>query len=148
MIATAAPGMLFHNTDVVAIGAEHSTLDKPVREAAERIGYEVSPDPYPEETLLTRSDMYQFVKRGVPAVSIADGLTGAGSTGPDEPVRQWLTKVYHRPGDNGTELRLSRRRQRRAAEFLVGYLVASSASIPQWNPGDFLGTKFSRSVKR
>ena len=48
--------LLWPMEDVIAGGAEHSTLDLTIREAATRMKIGVSPDPHPEEVLFIRSD--------------------------------------------------------------------------------------------
>ena len=40
---------------------------------------------YPEEGLFTRSDHYEFVKVGIPSVSLATGFEGAGQEKPTPP---------------------------------------------------------------
>ena len=69
------PVFLTASTDVVAFGAENSTLDGVVRKAAADAGYTLSPDPMPEENIFVRSDQYSLVKQGVPAVALMPGLT-------------------------------------------------------------------------
>ena len=66
--------------DVVAFGAEHSTLKTFVGKAARQAGIELSPDPMPEQGLFTRSDHYKLVQQGVPAVFL---VTGFKSRDPD-----------------------------------------------------------------
>ena len=43
------PGSYFPMKDVVALGAEHLTLGDEVASVARVMGYDVSPDPMPEE---------------------------------------------------------------------------------------------------
>ena len=56
-----APGVYYPMKDVVPLGVEHSSLDKDVQMAAREMGYEISPDPMPEEVAFIRSDQYSFV---------------------------------------------------------------------------------------
>jgi Zn-dependent M28 family amino/carboxypeptidase len=70
-----APGIIFPTKDVVALGAEHSTLGDDVTAAAKLLGFGVSPDPMPEEVFFIRRDQYSFVLAGVPAVNIDDGVS-------------------------------------------------------------------------
>ena len=60
-----APGILFSMKDAVAMGAEHSSIDKAAESAAGELGYALIPDPMPEETGFIRSDQYSFVLQGV-----------------------------------------------------------------------------------
>ena len=58
------PLLLYPFTDVIAFGADHSTIGATVAEAGRSMGIAVSPDPMPEEAIFTRSDHYMFVRRG------------------------------------------------------------------------------------
>lgn len=67
------PMLLYPFTDVVAFGADHSTIGAMVADAGKSMGVSVSPDPMPQEAIFTRSDHYMFVRRGVPAVLLMTG---------------------------------------------------------------------------
>jgi hypothetical protein len=131
--------------DVVAFGAEHSSLGGTVGRAASAVGLELSPDPMPEEVLFIRSDQYSMVRRGVPAVFLVAGVKSAdGGTGGTEVWREFLTTHYHRPSDDlsrpvdyPSAVRFTQ------ANFLVGLEVANEASRPRWNDGDFFGERFA-----
>jgi len=140
-----APGVLFPMKDVVAMGAEHSNIDKLAEPAAHEIGYSLIPDPMPEENDFVRSDQYSFVLQGVPAVNISDGITT-----PDPKLnglaieKKWLVTRYHTPLDN-MEQPIDYESGAKAAglNFLVGYELAQQNQPPEWNKGDFFGTKFA-----
>jgi Zn-dependent M28 family amino/carboxypeptidase len=85
----AAPGMRYPCKDFV--GSEHSTLCKNVEVAAKQVGYEISPDPSPEENFFVRSDQYSFVQQGIPSVWLRNGA---------DVVKKWLVTRYHTPLDN------------------------------------------------
>jgi hypothetical protein len=144
--------MLFPIRDLVPFGIEHSSLAGPTIEAARRLGFELSPDPTPEEVRFIRSDQYAFVRKGIPAMILKAGskssdpsVDGAGIT------RLWLREVYHSPKDDmhqpfdfASGVRYAQ------MNFLVGYLVVNDASRPAWNRGDFFGGLFggpNRAVK-
>ena len=59
------PILTYDFQDVIAFGAEHSTMGPAVDRAVQSVGIKLSPDPMPEEGLFTRSDHYMFVKEGV-----------------------------------------------------------------------------------
>lgn len=138
-----APG-LWPMSDVVALGAEHSTINKAAESAARELGYTVSAESMPEESGFIRSDQYSFVFQGVPAVEIIDGIV---SKDPNfnglAPIKKWLVTRYHTPLDN-MEQPLDFDSGARAAglNFLVGYKIAQQDQPPMWNPGDFFGTRF------
>ena len=139
-----APGSYFPMKDVVALGAEHSTLGGEVASAAKIMGFEVSPDPMPEEVSFIRSDQYSFVLQGVPAVNVEDGVK---STDPKinglEVIKKWLVTRYHTPLDNMDQpIDFDSAAKGAVMNFLVGYEVAQQERSPDWVKGDFFGTTF------
>jgi Zn-dependent M28 family amino/carboxypeptidase len=141
-----APGLLFPMKDVVAMGAEHSSIDKDAESAARATGYALIADPMPEEGDFIRSYQYSFVLQGVPVVNISDGIT---STDPKinglAVEKKWLVTRYHTPLDN-MEQPVDYESGAKAAglNFLVGYELAQRDHPPEWNKGDFFGTKFAQ----
>ena len=138
--------MLYPVRDVVAFGAEHSSLDRVVRDAAGRLGLEVSPDPYPEQVLFIRSDHYAFVKQGVPAIFLAVGLKSADpAVDAKATLGKWMQEVYHKPGDDMSQaIDFGAGVQFAKLNFLISYQVAQDEQRPAWNPGDFFGETFRR----
>ena len=61
------PIVTYDFEDVVAYGAEHSTISETVARAIASEGLKLSPDPAPEQVSFVRTDHYPFVKEGVPA---------------------------------------------------------------------------------
>jgi Peptidase family M28 len=137
--------LLYDFNDIVALGEEHSSLGKVVREAASRMHLEVSPDPMPDEVLFIRSDQYSFVRQGVPATMILAGFkTRDPQIDGKKLMLDWEDKRYHTPKDDmaqpldfGAALRFTR------LQFLIGYLAAQTDQRPAWNPGDFFGQVFA-----
>ncbi|MHA6721938.1 M28 family metallopeptidase [Sphingomonas sp. RS2018] len=89
------PVLLYKLEDVVAFGAEHSTVGEAVARAAAKTGLTLSPDFMPEENVFVRSDHYSFVKRGVPSVMLATGVKNNGAA----IFKDFLAKTYHTPAD-------------------------------------------------
>jgi hypothetical protein len=114
---------------LVARGSEHSTLGAAVRSAAGTLGLEVMPDPAPRAGAFARSDLWSFVRVGVPSLWMSAGATG------EPPPRP----------RNGWEAGWSWQETARFAhlQFLVALAVADAPSRPAWNPGDFF-EKFGR----
>ena len=141
-----AVGILYPPADVVALGAEHSTLKGPVEAAARALGYALSPDPMPEESIFVRSDQYSFVRQGVPSVFIVDGGKSA-RPGVDglALIRTWLTTLYHTPADNMSQpFDFASAAKGARLNFLVARNIAQADARPVWNRGDFFGVKFGR----
>jgi len=141
-----APGLRFPMKDVVAMGAEHSNIDKVAESAAREIGYALIPDPMPEETGFIRSDQYSFVLQGVPAVNMSSGITSSDPTiNALELQKKWLITRYHTPLDNMDQpFDYESGAKAAGLNFLVGYELAQRNQPPEWNKGDFFGTKFAQ----
>ncbi len=140
------PLLLYPLADVIAFGAEHSSLEQTVGEVVAEEDFELAPDPIPEQVLFIRSDQYSFVRKGVPSVFLVPGFT---STDPDIDggalFNEHLKTHYHQPSDDlsrpidwDSALRFAR------ANVRIGYAVAEDDERPAWNDGDFFGDKFGK----
>lgn len=135
---------LWRLQDVVAFGAQHSTLIDTVALAAERTGVELSPDPFPERGFFTRSDQFPFVRRGVPSIFLASGFKTSeqGVHGEDE-FNTFMKTHYHSPSDD-VNLRFDTDSAAKMAEmnFHIGLGVANANDRPRWQQDDFFGELF------
>ncbi len=142
------PLLLYDFGDVVAFGAEHSSLKEAVRQAAAEFGIGLAPDPMPEENIFVRSDHYRFVQRGIPSIFLVTGPSGPGGATDMQPIfKEFLASHYHRPSDDinlpinyGVAARFTRINRR------IGEIVANDPQRPAWREGDFFGTTFRRSA--
>jgi len=140
------PILTYPLADLVAFGAEHSSLQGAIEEAVKPEGLTLSPDPMPEEVLFVRSDQYSFVKQGVPAVFLVSGFNSTDPEIDGEAMQKDFTKNhYHRPSDDlsrpidwPSALKFTR------ANMRIGYTVSEEPQRPTWNEGDFFGEKFAR----
>ena len=131
--------------DVVALGAEHSTLDQDVHAAATALGLTVSADPWPEQTFFVRSDQYNFVKKGIPAVFPSAGLKDAsgGTDANRATMLAWMKEHYHQPSDEwSADTNYEAMAKEVRYYFLIGLSVAMDPGRPSWNRGDVFGTLF------
>jgi hypothetical protein len=135
------PILKYDFTDVVAFGAEHSSVGDAVRRAAGRMSLKLSPDPMPEEGLFTRSDHYRFVEIGVPAVFLMTGFANGG----EKQFKEFLETCYHRPCDD-TKQNIDYRVGAKFAQinYEIARELADAAARPAWKPGDFFGGKYAR----
>ena len=135
------PVLLYELKDVVAFGAEHSTIGQAVDRAARTAGLALIPDPMPEENVFTRSDHYSFVKQGVPSVMLATGFGGGG----EKAFRDFLATHYHKPSD---QLNLPFNWGAAAKFAEVNYRVArdlaDAPQAPRWYAGNVFGEQFAK----
>jgi hypothetical protein len=139
------PLFLYPLADIIAFGAEHSSLEGVINEAIAFEEFDLTPDPMPEEVIFIRSDQYSFVKQGVPSVFLVPGFTSSdGDIDGEKLWRGFLKTYYHQPSDDfnrtidwPSAVRFAR------ANVRIGYAVADDVDRPTWNEGDFFGDKFA-----
>lgn len=131
--------------DIVALGADHSSLNREVQDVAQHMGLESSPDPMPEENFFIRSDQYSFIKQGVPALSISEGFKTVDPALDGRKISiTWETTRYHTPQDDMNQpLNFTAARKCTQVILAVGYEVANSPGRPAWNPSDMFGQRFA-----
>lgn len=137
--------MLWPLQDIVAFGAEHSSLDADIKKATARMHMVESPDPAPEEVVFIRSDQYSFVKQGIPAVFPVPGFKSDNpKINPAAIFKNWEQTRYHQPQDDIDQPGLDFESAAKYARFvfLCGYLIAEDAQRPTWNKGDFFGEHY------
>ena len=133
------PILSYRFQDMVAIGADHSTVAQAVARAAGRRGIALSPDPEPEEAIFVRSDHYSFVKAGVPSVSLDTGWAGPGKAA----VADFLANRYHQPGDDMHQtFDWTAGRVFVAINHDIALDLANADERPRWNKGDYFGVLY------
>lgn len=134
------PLALYPFTDVVAFGAERSSIGPVIAAAAESMGIALAADPLPEENIFVRSDHYSFVKQGAPSVMLMPGFANGGEAA----FRAFLENHYHRPSDD-LSLPIDYRALARFAELnrRIARALADANDAPAWVDGDFFGEIFS-----
>lgn len=79
-------------------GLAESDLGDMVREVAQSQGLAIQPDPEPLRNAFIRSDQYNFIRHGIPALAMKVGFE-PGS--PEQKIfKDWLTQRYHAPSDD------------------------------------------------
>ena len=139
------PVLTYDFQDVIAFGADHSTLGPIVARAAKAQGVSLSPDPLPSEQLFTRSDHYRFVQEGVPAIFLMTGFAGPGR----QAFEHFLKTDYHQPSD---QISLPFHWEAAAKFARVNYAIAreiaDEAEAPRWYRGDFFGDAFAPDAEK
>ena len=131
--------------DIVAFGADRSTIAKAVGIAAKKEGLGVSPDPQPEEAVFTRSDHYPLVRAGVPAVFLKTGWTDAkGGMTCKDAERAFRLNSYHELSDQ-IDLPFDWGAAAKFARLNTGIIrsIADAPQAPRWYAGDYFGDSFA-----
>jgi len=83
---------------LTVFGLAESDLGDMARGIAQAHGITVQPDPEPQRNIFIRSDQYNFIRHGIPALAMGVGAT-PGS--PEQKIfKDWLTQRYHAPSDD------------------------------------------------
>jgi hypothetical protein len=134
------PLITYDFTDVVAYGADHSTLKQAFQQAGAALGVKLSPDPMPEQAVFVRSDHYAMVKMGVPAVMLATGMENGGAAA----WSKYLGEHYHQPSDDLSQPIVWRAGARFAeVNYRVVRILADADTPAQWYAGDYFGNLFA-----
>ncbi|RUO30484.1 M28 family metallopeptidase [Aliidiomarina sanyensis] len=145
------PVLLYPFADIIAFGAEHSSLGAVVARAAARHDTALSPDPMPEQAIFTRSDHYTLVRQGIPAVFLMTGFTSRNEDEDGGEIwARFFAENYHRPGDDIETLTemYGGIRYDYGAIFTdinveIGKEIANDAKRPYWLPESYFGTIFA-----
>jgi hypothetical protein len=130
------PVLLYDFTDVIAFGAEHSTMGSAVERAGKTMGVGLSEDPLPHEGLFTRSDHYRFVQEGVPSVFLMTGFANGGR----EKFTDFLATHYHKVSDQ-LDLPIDWKAGAKFARinYEIAREIADSPEAPRWYSDSFFG---------
>ncbi|KQW88051.1 hypothetical protein ASC94_25130 [Massilia sp. Root418] len=140
------PLLTFDFKNVMAFGAEHSSLKGNLTRALKPMNLELISDPWPEQGLFTRSDHYMFVRQGIPSIFLATGM--ASFQKGEDGAKQWehfLSTNYHQPTDD-LKLPFNFDAAARFAQlnYNIALEIANAADKPTWNKGDFFGDTFRK----
>jgi len=143
--------MAFHDfKGIVALGAEHSTLEEISLAAARSIDAVHLPDPIPGRGNLAMSDQYPFLRMGIPVLfpNPARGSSRDGS----EDVDAWdgyESHHYHQPSDD-MKLPLRWDVAERWGQYIYAAVAGASNARqrPRWYEGDELAAVFAPSAER
>ena len=121
---------------LTAVGAEESDLGDRLRAVAEPLGVRVQNDPEPRRNLFIRSDQYNFIQRGIPAMSFKLGYT-AGSA-EEATARKWLAERYHAPSDDVFQpVDLTAAAEFNRLLLLLTESIANQTERPKWKESSF-----------
>jgi Peptidase family M28 len=130
------PVLLYDFTDVIAFGAEHSTMGRAVARAGRAMGVTLSEDPLPEEGLFTRSDHYRFVQEGVPSVFLMTGFANGGK----EKFTDFLATHYHKVSDDLSQpIDWKAGAKFARINYEIAREIADAPKAPLWYSDSFFG---------
>jgi hypothetical protein len=130
------PILTYDFEDVIAFGAEQSTLGPIVERAAAQMNVRVSPDPLPEQGLFTRSDHYEFVRVGVPSVFLMTGFGGEGR----RRFNAFLDVNYHSVTDDlSLPFNWAAGAKFARLNYLIAREIADGDGVPLWYADSFFG---------
>lgn len=133
------PIVTYDFKDVVAFGAERSSIGPAVARAGASMGIALVPDPQPEEGIFTRSDHYRFVQQGIPAVFLVTGPGGDGAAA----GAVFQKMHYHQPSDDiKLPFKWAAATRFVALNLAIARDLADAPEQPRWNKGDFFGTLY------
>ena len=117
-------------------GLGESSLGELAKETAQSLGVRSQPDPEPQRNAFIRSDQYNFIRRGIPALAMGVGFD-PGS--PEQQVfKDWLTRRYHAPSDDLNQpVDLSAAAKYEDIIRMLMLRVADNPERPEWNPDSF-----------
>lgn len=139
------PILTYDFQDVIAFGAEHSTMGPAVERAVAKAGVKLSPDPVPEEGLFTRSDHYKFVQKGIPAVFLATGWAGPGKAA----FEAFLKDHYHQVSDEPTlPFDWNAGAKFARINYLIARELADAPQAPRWYEGSFFANAYAKDAPK
>jgi len=117
-------------------GLAESTLGDDIRAVAQQSNIEVQADREPDRVLFVRSDQYNFIRKGVPALAFKFGYD-AGSA-EEKLHKDWLKNRYHAPSDDTNQpVDLEAAAQFNRVILTLAERVANQPARPQWKPDSF-----------
>jgi len=119
---------------LTTLAVDDSTMGDTVRQVASGMDIRIQPDPEPGRNLLRRSDHWNFMQIGVPAVGFIFGYEPG--TGEEKIYREWYAIRYHTPKDD-LDQPWDPPAAARFNDFFgrVVESLANAAEKPHWKPG-------------
>ncbi|OJH35248.1 M28 family metallopeptidase [Cystobacter ferrugineus] len=122
--------------ELLAYGAQESSLSASLEASAKRLGLRLVADPNPQANAFVRSDQYSFIRKGIPALALKVGYRKGSRE--ERLMKEWRSARYHGPADDLSQpvnLEAAVRFVRLMKELSQG--VANAPSRPRWNDDSF-----------
>src|SRR5215475_6216549 len=121
---------------VTVYGISESDLGEWAAKMAKQHGIEAQDDPKPQRNSFIRSDQYNFIRKGVPAVAMAVGCKL--DTPQQKVIDEWLHNRYHAPSDDTHQpvnLKTAGKFEGLVWDLLA--FTADNEETPEWKPDSF-----------
>jgi Peptidase family M28 len=121
---------------LTVLGLDESSLGDDARAVGAAAGVEVVPDRFPDRNLFIRSDQYNFIRKGIPALAFSFGA--APGSHEEQMKKDWLTDRYHAPSDDVNQpVDLAAAARFNQLMLALAVRVAGDEARPEWKPASF-----------
>jgi Zn-dependent M28 family amino/carboxypeptidase len=121
---------------VTVYGLKESDLGDDIRQVADKDGIEVEDDPEPQRNSFIRSDQYNFIRHGIPALTMKVGYQPGSAD--DKTFHDWLHQRYHAPSDDlnqPVDLSAAGKYEQVISQLML--TVADDSRRPEWKQASF-----------
>lgn len=138
-VNTDMPTLIAPIMSVEPLGAEQSSIMEVVERSTKQLGLTIDADHAPEQVRFVRSDNYNFILAGIPALRMKYGLKTADSeTGLDSLITAFTKAVYHKPSDElNDSFNFEAGRTYVRLQFMNSYMINNGEEKPAWNEDSF-----------
>lgn len=117
-------------------GLAESEVGDRARDAAASLDIRVQPDPEPQRNAFIRSDQYNFIRHGIPAVAMGVGFESGSAE--QQLFKDWRTQRYHAPSDDLDQpVDLAAAGKYEEVVHVLLALLANHERRPQWKADSF-----------
>src|SRR5438270_2004341 len=117
-------------------GLAESDMGDMAREVAQSVGVQVQGDPEPQRNSFIRSDQYNFIRHGIPALTMKVGYKPGSDD--DKTFHDWLHQRYHAPSDDlnqPVDQSAAGKYERVISQLML--TVADDSKRPEWKQESF-----------
>jgi len=121
---------------LIVYGLDESDLGDRIREVAAPLSITILPDPEPQRNIFIRSDQYNFIRHGIPALDFSIGFAPGSPEAATH--KAWLTNHYHAPSDDTRQyVDLAAAAEYNRVVFDLVRAVADQLERPRWKEDSF-----------
>lgn len=130
---------LYPLSRVVGFGADESSLAADIRAIGEKRGVALVPDPQPDHLIFVRSDQYNSVRKGTPAVMLI--MSPHPGTAEEKTYNDWFSMRYHAQADDLKQpVNLAAADGFNQLVYRLAMRVADAQAAPKWRSDSFFAT--------